>query len=206
MLSARVIERLSTYRRVLRSAASTGKAAVYSHELAALSACTPAQVRRDIMTVGYTGTPAKGYDVSALVDEISGVLDAPGNRAFALLGVGHIGQAVMAYFPGRSPHLTIAAAFDSDPQKAGRVIHGCRCYAMDELERVLGEQGIDMALIAVPAAAAQPLADRLIEAGVKGLLNFAPVRLQVPPGVYVEHVDITVSLEKVAFFARSAKQ
>jgi redox-sensing transcriptional repressor len=108
----------------------------------------------------------------------------------------------MAYFAGRRPRLSIVAAFDTDPSKVNRVIHGCRCYDIADMARIVREAGIEVAVITVPARAAQDVADALVEAGVKGMLNFAPAPLRVPLGVYVEDIDMTMSLEKVAYFAR----
>ena len=119
-----------------------------------------------------------------------------------LVGIGNLGRALMAYFSLRRPRLCIEAAFDVDPKKVGRVIHGVRCHAMDEIDEVCREQGAHVGIIAVPAGNAQAVADSLIRAGVRGLLNFAPVPLHVPDGIYVENMDMTMSLEKVAFFAR----
>jgi redox-sensing transcriptional repressor len=110
----------------------------------------------------------------------------------------------MAYFTGRRPNLSIVAAFDNDPYKADRVIHGCRCYVLEDLDRVIREEDIRVAIIAVPATEAQAVADLLVRAGVAGMLNFAPVRLHVPSHIYVEDIDMTMSLEKVAYFARQS--
>jgi redox-sensing transcriptional repressor len=111
----------------------------------------------------------------------------------------------MAFFAGRRPNLSIVAAFDSDPEKTGRVIHGCRCHGMDSLAEAVRENGIRVAILSVPAGEAQGVADMLIRAGVRGLVNFAPVRLRVPAGVFVENMDMAVSLEKVAYFARQSE-
>jgi len=108
----------------------------------------------------------------------------------------------MAFFAGRRPHLGIVAAFDSDPYKVSRVIHGVRCHPIESLEEVVKEQAIGVAIITVPAGEAQEVADRMVHAGVRGLLNFAPVRLNVPSDVFVEDVDVTMSLEKVSYFSR----
>ena len=202
MYTDHVIGRLSTYRRILLDHQRAGKNRVFSHELAALGGFTPAQVRRDIMTIGYNGSPARGYEVAGLITRIGQVLDCPGGCAFALVGVGHLGQAVLAYFDGRNPYLRIGVAFDVDPRYVGKTIHGCPCHPIDELERIIKQDGIRMAVLAVPARAAQAVTDRLIAAGVNAILNFVPTRLNVPDGVYVEHVDITVSLERVAFRSR----
>lgn len=201
-ISDKTIGRLSLYRRLLNRLLTEGKRNVYSHELARMAGGTAAQVRRDLMSVGYSGSPTRGYDVRQLADSIGSFLDAPTPQGAALVGIGNLGRALMAYFAGRRPRLSIVAAFDSDPAKANRVIHGCRCYAVEDMARVVKELGIKVAVITVPAAQAQAVADTLVEAGVKGILNFAPVPLTAGPGVYVEDIDMTMSLEKVAYFAR----
>lgn len=202
MIPDRTIARLITYRRVLGPLTPDATQSVYSHELASMAGVSAAQVRRDIMTLGYTGSPTRGYDVRDLMDSISHCLDAPEGQQAALVGVGNLGRAILAFFGGRNPNITISAAFDSDTSKTGRVIHGCRCYHMDDMPSVIESQGIELAAVAVPAATAQDVADRLVRSGIQGILNFAPAALRVPPDVYVEHMDISVSMEKVAYFAR----
>ncbi len=157
------------------------------------------------MVLGCTGSPTHGYDVDCLIESVAQVLDAPEGQRVALVGIGNLGRAVLAYFVGRRPKLSIVAAFDKDPQKVERVTHGCPCLPMDSLGKTIREKCIEVGIITVPAGAAQEVADTLCEAGVMGLLNFAPVRLWVPSTVYVEDIDVTMSLEKVAFFARQVK-
>jgi len=202
-LPIRVVERLIAYRRHLRWWLADGRTRIYSHELAAMNGVTPAVVRRDLMTIGYTGSPARGYDAAGLIEWIGKRLDCPRREGVALVGLGSLGRAILNYFTGFHPELPIVAAFDVAPDKVGRMIDGCRCYATTEMEGVLKERPVTVGIIAVPVEAAQDVAERLIQAGVRGLLNFTPVRLHVPPDVYVEDVDIAVSLEKVAFYART---
>ncbi len=202
----RTIGRLSLYRRLLNALVVDGREHIYSHQLAMLAGVTAAQVRRDMMSVGYSGSPKRGYEVAALVSSIGSFLDAPVTEPVALVGVGNLGRAIMAYFAGRRPRLTITAAFDSDPYKLNRVIHGCRCRALSEAAEIIGREGIATAILTVPASAAQEVADMLVRCGIKGILNFAPVRLRVKPGVYVEDIDMTTSLEKVAYFARQGAE
>ncbi|HUS58961.1 MAG TPA: redox-sensing transcriptional repressor Rex [Planctomycetota bacterium] len=200
----KTIGRLSLYRRLLNGLVASGVKNVYSHELAKMAGVTAAQVRRDMMAVGYSGSPTRGYDVRALVESIGESLDAPEGQGVALVGIGNLGRAIMAYFTGRRPRLSIVAAFDSDPAKVNRVIHGCRCHSTAEMPEVVRDLGIKIAIITVPSSEAQAVTDALVHAGVTGLLNFAPSPLRVPPGVYVEDIDMTMSLEKVAFFARQS--
>jgi redox-sensing transcriptional repressor len=204
MISNRSIGRLSLYRRLLNVLQAEGIRNIYSHQLATLAGCTAAQVRRDLMVVGYSGSPTHGYEVARLIESLREFLDAPGGRGVALVGVGNLGKAILTYFAGRRPNLKIVAAFDNDPYKANRVIHGCRCYSMENLHEVARSQGIRLAIITVPAQAAQAVADALVKGGVRGILNFAPVRLRVGPRVHVEDIDMTISLEKVAYFARQS--
>jgi redox-sensing transcriptional repressor len=202
MISDRSIGRLSLYRRLLGGLLADGVRSVYSHQLAKLACCTPAQVRRDLMAVGYNGSPISGYDIPHLIESIREFLDVPGGQGVALVGVGNLGKAILAYFRGRRPSLEIVAAFDNDPYKVNRVIHGCRCHPLEGLPGVIQGQKILSAVITVPADSAQSVADALVRAGVTGILNFAPVRLRVPPNVHVEDMDMALALEKVAYFAR----
>lgn len=204
-VSDRTIGRLSLYRRLLDELQATGVAHAYSHHLAGLAGVTAAQVRRDLMVVGYSGSPAKGYDVQQLSMSIGSFLDAPVRQGVALVGVGNLGRAILAYFTGRRPNLAIVASFDTDAKKINRFLHGCPCYPMEELGRVVGEMDIRVAIIAVPSTEAQAVTDMLVRSGVRSLVNFAPTPLRVPAHVYVEDIDITTSLEKVAYFARCGR-
>ncbi len=201
-ISEKTIGRLSVYLRYLLQLQRDKIENIYSHQLARLAGVTAAQLRRDLMSVGYTGSPIRGYEVNKLVDSISNFLDDPNGQNMALIGIGNLGRAIIAYFSGRRPNLKIVAAFDSNPDKVHRVTHGCRCYPLEQLREVIQEQAISTGIITVPAPEAQDVANQLVEAGVNGILNFAPVRLNMPPEVFVEDIDLAMSLEKVAYFAR----
>ncbi|HBF34597.1 TPA: redox-sensing transcriptional repressor Rex [Candidatus Sumerlaeota bacterium] len=207
-LSDKTIGRLSLYRRVLERTPKNNKPIghIFSHELAALAGFSAVLVRRDLMTIGFSGNPKKGYDAAELLDCIGKFLDAPGGTNVALIGVGNLGRALLAYFTYRRPMLSIVAAFDANPEFTNRVIQGCRCYSPDDMERVVQEKNIRMGIIAVPSVGAQDAADRLMRLGVTGFLNFAPVALRVPSSVYVNQIDMTMELEKVAFYARQTKE
>jgi len=202
MTPEKTIGRLSLYVRILEELAMGGRSSVYSHELADKAGVTSSQVRRDIMFVGYSGRSNAGYDVEGLLGGIEEFLNAPDPDGVALVGIGNLGRAILAFFRGRRPKLALKAGFDSDPGKVNRVIHGCRCYPVEQLEEVLPRENIKVGVIAVPEEDAQSVADRLIRAGVRGIVNFAPIPLNVKGGVYVEDIDLTMSLEKVAHFAR----
>ncbi len=198
----RTVGRLSVYRRLLQDEHEKGVTNVFSHQLASLAGVTAAQIRRDLMHVGCPGNPRLGYSVKVLKEAIEDYLTPAGEEKLALVGVGNLGRAVLDYFAGRHRRVSITAAFDRDPKKAGRVIHGCRCHPMEELPKIVATEGIAAAIIAVPAEQAQEVADELMLAGVTGILNFAPIALRVQRNVHLETNDLTMAIEKVVFFAR----
>ncbi len=200
--SEKTIERLSLYRRVLMRLHEEGETVVFSRQLAIPAGVTPAQVRRDIMNLGCSGIPRSGYRIVALLTGITEVFDTPQSQRAILVGIGRLGLALLSHFSGRWRWLHIHAAFDRDPAKCGRIVNGCHCYPVDQLPVVVQERGVGIGIITVPANAAQPVAEQVCAAGVTGLLNFTSVRLNVPPDVFVENVDLTASFEKVAYFAR----
>lgn len=203
--SEKTIERLSLYRRLLREMFANGIESVYSHHLADRIGGTAAQVRRDLMDIGFSGSSKAGYDVEGLTARIGDYLDGPVGEPVALMGMGNLARALLPFFSAHHRKLKIVASFDKDPHKAGRVIKGCRCYPVADLRPVLEEQGIRVAILTVPADAAQRVAERLVEAGVKGILNYTTVPLRLPSHVVVEDIDMTVALEKVAFFTRRSE-
>ena len=203
--SERTISRLSTYRRLLLRSTLATQPSVYSYQIAALAGANPAQVRRDLMAIGYSGSPNKGYRVDELVASIGEFLDNPAGENACLIGVGNLGRAILSYFTGRRPKLAIVAAFDIAENKVNRTIHGCRCYPLNDLAAVAKRENIHVAIITTPADTAQSVAETLVEAGICGILNFAPVSLRLPPGVYSSDIDMTTALEKVAYFARKMR-
>ena len=197
----RTIERMVVYKRILTDLQSKGIVSLFSHQLAELAHNTSTQVRRDLMEIGYSGSPRKGYQVAELINAISHILDGSQERVIALVGVGNLGRAILSYFTYKRAGLSIAAAFDADERRVNRVVSGCRCYHLDQFENVVREKRINLGIITVPAAAAQSVADRMTGAGLRGILNFAPVPLRVPDNVFVDRIDIASALEKLAYFS-----
>ena len=154
------------------------------------------------MAIGYSGSSAHGYDVQQLIDSITRFLDAPQSQNVALVGVDNLGQAILTYFSGRRPKLTIAAAFDQNPDKVNRIIDSCRCYSMSEFATEMQKQNIRVGIITVPGSEAQLVCDMMVRAGIRSIVNFAPATLQTPPGMQVEVLDMSLSLEKAAYFAQ----
>lgn len=199
----KVVARLALYRRILVRAANADRESIFSHEIAGICGTTSAQVRRDLMSVGYLGHPAYGYDIDGLLRKLDGFFDEGRGIRMALVGVGNLGRALLPYFNSAGSSMTIVAAFDTDPARVHRTVGGCKSHPLDDLRRVLAETPVDVAVIAVPAAAAQQTAETLIAAGVHSLINLAPVRLVVPNDIYVEYVDLGIAIEKAAFYAHT---
>jgi len=200
----RTVGRLTLYWRILRDLTVEGQTHIYSHDLASRSRVTAAQVRRDLMVVGYSGTPARGYDVEKLLETIEKFVFPMEEQKAIIAGVGNIGRALLKFFLGRRPTLKIVASLEINPEKFGRMIHGCPCHSVENAEKVIRDQGITVGIIAVPDKEAQYVADVFVHAGIRGILNFARTALRVPSGVYVEDIDLAMSMDRVAFFARQS--
>ena len=201
-LPEKTIGRLSEYRRTLLSCLASGKTHIYSHELANLHNITAVQVRRDIMLIGYSTTLKKGYDVKALIDVIGDIIDTKLGMNAAVFGIGNLGRAITTYFNGKRTKLKIVATFDTDPDKTNRVISGVKCYPMSDLDKIIIEQDISIGILTVPPENAASVAETLIMAGIKGILNYTSTPLNVTPNVYLEEYDMITSIEKVAYFVK----
>jgi redox-sensing transcriptional repressor len=206
MLPERTVERLSEYRRSLLQCLEEGKTHIYSHELAELHHNTAVQVRRDIMFIGYSSMQRKGYDVRELIQVIGEILDSESGLNVAVIGVGNLGRAVTTYFIGKRSKLNIIATFDVDTNKIDRVISGVKCYPLNRLKEVVESLDISIAIMTVPADSAQEVSKQLVEAGIKGVLNFTTVPLNLSQQVYLDEYDMITSLEKVAYFVKTGNQ
>jgi redox-sensing transcriptional repressor len=201
-LPAKTIERLSQYRRILLNCQTAGKTHIYSHELAHLLNITAVQVRRDIMLMGYSSSQKKGYDIKDLVNVIGNILDPKKNQNVAIVGVGNLGRAITHYFKGKRSKLNIVATFDNDPSKVNTVISGVNCYPIKQLPELIKSLDISIAILTVPPGHASAVAENLVMAGIKGILNFTSVPLNISPNVYLEEYDMVTSMEKVAYFVK----
>lgn len=202
----KTIERLSEYRRSLLSCHKQGITHIFSHVLAGMHGITAVQVRRDLMLIGFSSDTKKGYDVKVLIEFINGILDSEDVMNVAIIGMGRLGQAITSYFNGKRRKLRIVAAFDIDPQKVGRIIDDIPCYHMDEFESVVEQMEISIVIISSPSRVAPSLVVPIINAGIKGVLNFTSVPLNFPQGIVAENYDITTILEKVAYFVKESDE
>jgi redox-sensing transcriptional repressor len=201
-VSVSTVERLSVYRKVLEELHYDGVEYVYSQQLAEMVGVTPAQLRRDLASFGSFGNISRGYNVYQLTRTISRILGTDTPQTVALFGVGDLGRSLLAYrgFEERGFH--IGVIFDLDADKAGKVFAGRRCYHVDQMDKVLPEFNVRVAVLACRPPGLQQLVDRLAKVGVTSILNFVPKRITPAPGGYVESIDIAAKLEKLSFLSK----
>jgi redox-sensing transcriptional repressor len=193
------IARLPEYLRALHHLAEVGHETISSEGLATAAGVNSAKLRKDLSHLGSYGTRGVGYDVEVLVGQIESVLGLTQRRAVALVGVGNLGHALAGYAGFGSRGFRIAALLDADAARVGERINGLLVRHIDDLDKVMREHHINIAVIATPSHAAQSVADRLVAAGVTSILNFAPCVLAVPDGVDVRKVDLAVELQILSF-------
>ncbi len=194
-----VVSRLSLYLRQLQQEVHDGRETISSKDLGALLGFTDAQVRKDLAYFGHFGYPGIGYRCDELIGAVKKILGTDQQWPVALVGVGNLGRALLGYKGFAQRGFRIVAAFDADPHAVGGEIEGIRVYHIDNLPEVARENKIRLGMIAVPATAAQAVADRLTAVGVEGILNFAPVTIMVPPAVSQVGVDLAIELEQLTF-------
>lgn len=194
--SESTIRRLSHYYRVLEEVAAEGQRMISSHLLAEREDITSAQVRKDLSYFGSFGRRGLGYNVEHLRTEIRAILGLDRRWRVALVGAGHIGSALLAYRGFHDQGFDVVAVFDTSPERIGQK-HGD--LVVQDLARLPECGEIEMGVIATPVRAAQEVADMLVAAGVRGILNFAPRKLRVPEGVTLRTVDMTMEFESLSF-------
>ena len=192
----RTVERLSLYRRILKYARKDGVKSIYSHELADRANTSAVIVRRDLMNVGYSGSSRHGYNVNELNDCIHHFFNEANQVNIAIVGMGHLGQAIRNYINAEEVQFRFVAGFDIDPKK----LLDEKCFDLEQLVRVIEEKQVDTVVIAVPHVHAQAVANEIYKTHVTSIVNFAPIRLKAPEHVYVESIDITTLLEKSLYF------
>lgn len=196
-----VIGRLPVYLRELeRMVRDASKTTTSSHELAERLGMSSAQIRKDFSHFGEFGKQGTGYHIHYLIDRLTEILNLTREWPMALVGAGFLGHALASYRGFQRRGFVIACVFDSDPDKIGRAIGDLVVRDVAEMETALREQHIAVAILAVPADAAQATADKLTAAGVRAILSYAPVSLTVPPGVHVSYSDPVVQLQQMTYY------
>jgi len=195
-----VIGRLPIYLQALTYLAEEGREVTSSQELGDRLGISPAQIRKDLSHFGEFGKQGTGYHIAFLRAKLREILQVDRVWDVVLVGAGNLGHAIANYggFLGRGFH--IAAVFDNDPAKIGQPLGHLTVRDIREMPTVVREQGWQIAILAVPATAVQSVAETLIEAGVRCILNYAPITLNVPAGVRVQHLDPVASLQRMTYY------
>lgn len=201
-ISRATVDRLPLYFRTLRLIKSEGSDIVSSEELGRRIGVTPEQIRKDLAGFGAFGKKGVGYHVSELLNNIGAILGLDRRWNFAIVGVGHLGWALANYRNFASMGFHLSALFDQNPAIVGQIINGVEVLAVSELEKTINERNIQIGVIAVPSGEAQIITDRMVAAGVHGIWNFAPVRIQVPESVQLVSEDLSVGLTTLSYHLR----
>src|SRR5579859_1220110 len=194
------IARLPQYLRTFAVFQQKKTTVISSKELAAASGINPAQVRKDLAAIGQFGQRGVGYDIKTLDHKMREILGLHKAWRIALVGAGNLGMALLQYGGFSKAGFRVEAAFDVDPSKVGWELEGVRIWATPAIRQVVREKKIEIGIIAVPASQAQRVADDLVDAGVRAILNFAPCALTVPKSVLVRGVDLASELEHLTYF------
>ena len=196
------IERLSAYLQCVRALRVGGHDSAPSAEIARRTGINAAQLRKDLSYFGEFGKPGLGYDLAALEAHLARIMGLDKERDVLLVGAGNLGRALSSYTGFGRRGFRIVAAFDVDSDKIGGELNACRVYALDELASVNAELKAEVGIVAVPTAAAQQAADKLVAAGVRAILNFAPTTVEVNQKITVRNVDLTSQMEILSYYLR----
>jgi redox-sensing transcriptional repressor len=199
-LSLGVAARLSRYLQVLTQAKKEGKETISSQELSRFTRVNSTQIRRDLSGFGKFGKRGVGYNVEALVSQIRKILRTAGQHNIALFGAGHLGRAIASSDIFADHGFRVVAIFDADPKKVGMAVGNVTVRPVADVRQAVEEEDIVVAVLAVPTKAAQPLADELVEAGVKIIFNYSEALLEVPPEVTVHTSSPAVDLLYALYF------
>ena len=200
------VRRLSVYTRCLLQLEEDGVKTVSSQDLAERFNLNSAQVRKDLAYFGEFGVRGIGYYVSSLKAELQRILGLDRAWPVALVGFGNLGSALFHYRGFGRQGFRIAVIFDDDPAKVGREVDGVPIFSTRDLAREIQARRVQMAIVAVPAEAAQSVADQLVAAGIKAVLNFAPARIRLPRDVRLKDVDLSIELETLSFYLAKASR
>ncbi len=196
------VGRLSLYLRRLERLQREGARTVSSSQLGDALGITDAQVRKDLAYLGNLGQPGIGYPTEEVIAAIRRALGIDREWSVALIGVGNLARALLRYRGFQQRGFRIVALFDVDPEKIGQRVDGLEIHGPERMAAVIAASGAELGLLTVPPESAQAVADALVVAGIRGVLNFAPIVLRLPPGVSLVSVDLTVQLEQLAFLVQ----
>lgn len=191
------------YARALTDLESRGRDVVSSQELGEVLGVTPAQIRKDLSYFGRFGKQGRGYNVQRLAQELRQILGLDRQWSMILVGVGHLGRAILTYDGFQPQGFIIIDAFDSDPDVVGEEIGGVQITHTDELKNYLAARQIDIGIVAVPPEAAASIINVLVEGGIRAILNYAPTSVSVPDTVEVKNIDPVLALQSMTFYLKT---
>jgi redox-sensing transcriptional repressor len=198
-----VIDRLPVYARALESLDAQGLEVVSSQELGDELGVTPAQIRKDLSYFGRFGKQGRGYNVKRLLQELRDILGLNREWSMVLVGAGRLGRAIAGYAGFRPEGFRIVEVFDADPAVIGKEVDGLAVRPVSDLPEVLRHRHIDIGIVAVPGASAQEVIDMLVAAGIKAILNYAPIAPHVPPDVRVKDIDPVLALQSMTYYIKN---
>ena len=199
-ISELTTNRLSVYLRCLNEIAASGAKTVSSKTLADCFHLNSAQIRKDLAYFGEFGVRGVGYTVETLRDHLVRILGLDKEHRVGIIGAGRLGTALTDYYGFRKANFTVVALFDSDPKRIGKKVGDAAVLDVKNFAAVVKRDKIELAVIAVPALAAKDALDIVLKAGIRAVMNFAPVALKAPPGVKLKTIDLTTSLESLSYF------
>lgn len=202
-IPAVVIDRLPVYARALTDLESRGRDVVSSQELGEVLGVTPAQIRKDLSYFGRFGKQGRGYNVQRLAQELRQILGLDRQWSMILVGVGHLGQAILTYDGFHPQGFIIIDAFDSDPAIVGKQVGGVTVHNTSGLKEYLKQRQIDIGIVAVPAEFAASIINILVQGGIRAILNYAPTSVNVPETVEVKNIDPVLALQSMTFYLKS---
>ncbi|MCO6510833.1 MAG: redox-sensing transcriptional repressor Rex [Aridibacter famidurans] len=205
-ISELTTNRLSIYLRCLNELAHEGRKTVSSDRLAKRFHLNSAQIRKDLACFGEFGVRGVGYYIEDLREQITRILGLDHHHRVAIIGAGRLGAALTDYYGFRQTNFEVAALFDADPDKIGSLISDVRVFDVKDFAKIVKKEGIDVAVIAVPAEYAQKVLEEIVDAGIKAVMNFAPTPLLADDDIKLKTIDLTISLESLSYFlARPGK-
>ena len=199
-ISKATIDRLPLYFRTLRLAQDEGIDIISADELGRRLGITPEQIRKDLASFGQFGKKGVGYYVNELKRNVGEILGLDNHWNIAVVGIGHLGEALANYQNFVSLGFNLVALFDQDPKVIGKTVNHVVVEDIRNMQKVVKERNIQIGIIAVPAAFAQGVADKLVEAGVKGIWNFAPIKMEVPDSMHIINEDLSIGLSSLSYY------
>lgn len=191
--------RLSKYRRLLEKYKYMDEPYIFSHDLARMLDIKAVNIRHDLMLLGLTGDRQKGYSINLLLEKITSIIDRPG-RGVILFGMGRLGKSLISYLKNSESKLQIVAAIDIAPAKIGTSWEGVDCRSIADLGSIMDSQASPIAMLAIPSEEVSILLPFIVDAGIKGILNYTPEHLAVPEDVFVKNMDMVSALEEISYF------